>query len=477
MKPDSPAPTSVRTTKVVFLHLDLGIGGAEQLVLQLATASVALGHHVFLVTTRCEPHHCFAAVHPNGDLHKFLRVWGNWIPADLFGYGRTFCSTLRVMYLALCIVLHKETSSADVVVVDVLPTPLPVLATFTASSLLYYCHFPDKLLKRNNAPSLKPSLLSPKVFLTSIYRWVMNSLEAWGMLAADTIVVNSLFTRSVTFECFSSLRGRTTLPVLYPALDTTSLDAWFEVNLKSHGGAGGGRSMSKLRNRIVSLNRYERKKNLGLVLQAMDWIRQQQKKQNKHQPFQQPEIILAGGYDAQNSENVEHLKELQELASQLQLDVSFRCSISDVERAELLHTALVVVYTPSHEHFGIVPLEAMYAGTCVVAVNNGGPKESVVNEVTGLLCDGTPGAFGAAIQRLLEDPDLAISMGQAGREHVSQTFGQARLHSEWNAFVDQTIKAREQRMSVRLRSTFVVLSVLALSLVAIYVLVFVRFYE
>jgi hypothetical protein len=93
------------------------------------------------------------------------------------------------------------------------------------------------------------------------------------------------------------------------------------------------------------------------------------------------------------------------------------------------------------------------------------------------LCDGTPGAFGAAIQRLLEDPDLAISMGQAGREHVSQTFGQARLHLEWNALVDQTIKAREQRMSVRLRSTFVVLSVLALSLVAIYVLFFVRFYK
>lgn len=430
-------------------------------MLQLATASVALGHDVLLVTTRCEPHHCFAVVHPNGDLHKFLRVWGKWIPADLCGYGRTFCSTLRVLYLALCIVFHKETSSADVVVVDVLPTPLPALATFTSSSLLYYCHFPDKLLKRNNAQSLEPSPLSPKVFLTNMYRWVMNALEAWGMLAADTIVVNSLFTRSVTFESFSSLRGRTTLPVLYPALDTTSLDAWREVNLKSDGGAGGGGAMSKSRNRIVSLNRFERKKNLGLLLQAVDWIRQQQKQ------FQQPEIILAGGYDTQNSENVEHLKELQELAAQLQLDVSFRCSISDVERAELLHTALVVVYTPSNEHFGIVPLEAMYAGTCVVAVNNGGPKESVVNEVTGLLCAGTPGAFGAAIQRLLEDPDLAISMGQAGRDHVRETFGQARLHSEWDTLIEQTVQAGRQRMSVRLRSTFVVLFV-ALILAAIY---------
>jgi alpha-1,3/alpha-1,6-mannosyltransferase len=463
MGPNNQAPISVRATKVVFLHLDLGIGGAEQLVLQLATASVALGHEVLLVTTRCEPHHCFAAVHPDGDLHKFLRVWGNWIPADLFGYGRAFCSTLRLLYLALCVVLHNETWSANVIVVDVLPTPLPVLAVFTFSSLLYYCHFPDKLLKRNSSSSLEPSPFSPTLFPTSLYRWVMNGLEAWGMLAADTIVVNSLFTRTVTFDSFRSLRGRTSLPVLYPALDTSSLDSWKEaMTLKSDVG-GGGASIPKLRNRIVSLNRYERKKNLGLLLQAMDWIRQQKRRQK----FQQPEIILAGGYDTRNSENVEHLNELKELAAQLQLDVSFRCSISDVERAELLHSALVVVYTPSNEHFGIVPLEAMYAGTCVVAVNNGGPKESVISEVTGLLCDDSPGAFGTAIQRLLEDPDLAVSMGEAGREHVRQTFGQARWHSEWDTLIEQTVEAGERRLSRRIRRTFFVL-LMALSLAAIF---------
>ena len=32
-----------------------------------------------------------------------------------------------------------------------------------------------------------------------------------------------------------------------------------------------------------------------------------------------------------------------------------------MERSELLHRALCLVYTPEQEHFGIVPVEAMYA--------------------------------------------------------------------------------------------------------------------
>jgi alpha-1,3/alpha-1,6-mannosyltransferase len=45
------------------------------------------------------------------------------------------------------------------------------------------------------------------------------------------------------------------------------------------------------------------------------------------------------------------------------------------------------------EHFGIVPVEAMYSGRPVVACASGGPRESVLDGETGLLCEHTPRAF------------------------------------------------------------------------------------
>lgn len=40
--------------------------------------------------------------------------------------------------------------------------------------------------------------------------------------------------------------------------------------------------------------------------------------------------------------------------------VIFRTSVSDQERCFLLKNAIGVLYTPENEHFGIVPVEAMY---------------------------------------------------------------------------------------------------------------------
>lgn len=44
-----------------------------------------------------------------------------------------------------------------------------------------------------------------------------------------------------------------------------------------------------------------------------------------------------------------------------------------------------MLYTPENEHFGIVPVEAMYLGCIVIACNSGGPLESVDHNKTGYL--------------------------------------------------------------------------------------------
>lgn len=79
-------------------------------------------------------------------------------------------------------------------------------------------------------------------------------------------------------------------------------------------------------------------------------------------------------------------------------------SFTDAERSALLAAACAVVYTPTNEHFGIVPLEAMAAGRPVLACNSGGPKETVLHGRTGFLAEPQPEAFASAMAQLAVSP-------------------------------------------------------------------------
>jgi glycosyltransferase involved in cell wall biosynthesis len=85
----------------------------------------------------------------------------------------------------------------------------------------------------------------------------------------------------------------------------------------------------------------------------------------------------------------------------------------------LFQNAAVVACGQVQEPFGLVPLEAMAAGRAVVAVDEGGFRETVEDGKTGLLAPRETGAFGAALGRLLVDPELAERLGAAGRDSVA----------------------------------------------------------
>lgn len=47
------------TGTFVFFHPDLGIGGAERLVVDAAVGLQERGHKVVIFTNHCDPEHCF----------------------------------------------------------------------------------------------------------------------------------------------------------------------------------------------------------------------------------------------------------------------------------------------------------------------------------------------------------------------------------------------------------------------------------
>lgn len=44
---------------IIFFHPDLGIGGAERLVIDAAVGLQSLGHKVTIFTSHCDQNHCF----------------------------------------------------------------------------------------------------------------------------------------------------------------------------------------------------------------------------------------------------------------------------------------------------------------------------------------------------------------------------------------------------------------------------------
>lgn len=45
--------------KITLVHLNLGIGGAEKLVINIAICLKRMGHDVRILTSHHDPNHCF----------------------------------------------------------------------------------------------------------------------------------------------------------------------------------------------------------------------------------------------------------------------------------------------------------------------------------------------------------------------------------------------------------------------------------
>lgn len=130
-----------------------------------------------------------------------------------------------------------------------------------------------------------------------------------------------------------------------------------------------------------------------------------------------------------NAANPWYRNHIIELAKSLGVNFDLRERITDDALQELLTSALALVYAPRLEPFGYAPLEANACGTPVIAVAEGGVRETVLHDVNGLLVQ-TPEEMSAAIDRLRDDSQLARRLGETGRELV-------RTNWSLNAAIDR----------------------------------------
>jgi len=130
---------------------------------------------------------------------------------------------------------------------------------------------------------------------------------------------------------------------------------------------------------------------------------------------QRPALVIAA-----NTDSAGLGRDLSKLADNLGVSLEIRTNVDPMgpELPELYRRATAFAFTAYAEPFGLVLLEAMASGLPVVSVAEGGPLEIVDPEVTGTLVPREEAAFGQGLMRLVSSPDLATSMGAAGRQVV-----------------------------------------------------------
>lgn len=112
---------------------------------------------------------------------------------------------------------------------------------------------------------------------------------------------------------------------------------------------------------------------------------------------------------------------------------------SDVHRLMAL-ADVVAVPSVWEEPAGLVVIEAMAAGRPVVATRVGGIPEYMQDGTTGILVEPrNPEQLAHALLKLMDSPDLARLMGQAGRERASQRFSMDQWVAETLDFYEHEL--------------------------------------
>jgi len=136
-------------------------------------------------------------------------------------------------------------------------------------------------------------------------------------------------------------------------------------------------------------------------------------------------LVIAGSVDQSSRD---YLTDLQRRAAG-DTAITFQTNLSTAELEALYERCYALVFPPLNEDWGIVPLEAMAHGKPVLAVNSGGPTESVVDGATGFLLEPSAAAFATKMTWLVEHPAEARRMGVAA---VARAKGYS-----WDAFVQR----------------------------------------
>jgi trehalose synthase len=140
------------------------------------------------------------------------------------------------------------------------------------------------------------------------------------------------------------------------------------------------------------------------------------------------QLVLVGALPGEGADDFRIAREVADYAAGID-DVRVVTSytgVGEVEVGALFRVARVSLQRSLREGFGLAASEALWKRTPVVAFPGGGLASQVEDGTSGYLVEDTA-EMAARVAELVQEPGMAIELGNAGRAHVQEHFLVTRL--------------------------------------------------
>jgi glycosyltransferase involved in cell wall biosynthesis len=272
--------------------------------------------------------------------------------------------------------------------------PSPYILRYITGANIFQCHHINRPYEPSAIGFLKGKSTIDKIKqiyyapASSLFRNHFIKAETRNIQSASLVLTNSLFSKRVLYKNF-----RINSNVLYPGINNLIFR-----NIPLY----------KEENYVLSVGALTLRKGYRFLVSAI----------SKINSVIRPQLwIVANSIDQQEK------TALVDLANRLQVKLKIEKVTDDTRLVEIYNCAKVFVYAPLQEPLGMAPLEAMACGTPVLAVEEGGVKETVLDGITGYLVGRDPVAFAEKLETLLTRPGIRNAMGEAGIDYI---------HKEWS---------------------------------------------
>jgi len=364
------------------------LGGGSKFAADLASSMKAIGHDVAVCAwDKPKPNRCH---------EEFLDIHSERWFTPSFGYnlGAVYKTTFN---LASAVKRCVDRFDPDIVINTTTPTVLRVVPE--RMKRITYVYFPTELTIYRH--TLRDELYR------SIYWWIHYKT----IKNLDAVVCDSDYIKRLTYLIWKcSLPDMSKYHTIYPCVDVHRFEDKQEIRER----------------KVCYVGRIDRNKGIDMVLDAYLMVR-------RDLPDTKLEIV--GGVKGSVGAEAYYPVLLSRLSQIKDEHIILRTDVPGSEIARTLLSSRCMASFNPEEHYGIVPVEAMAAGTPPIVADGGGQRETVIHGETGYSVRSEEEMISAMVD-LLSDDDTFERMSRAGRSRAKNIFSREVFAKKWQELFD-----------------------------------------